>query len=146
MKISVKANNTWMSSAAVAAIAAGVLAAPAHAASISWETSLNTAMQKAKRAKKPVLLYFGATWCAPCKTMDKGTFKNASVAQESKKWVMLKLDGDKNQQLANKYKVLGTYPAFVFLKSNGTSVGKTVGYKNAQQMAQMLRTNATRAR
>ncbi len=65
------------------------------------------------KGDKPVLLDFHATWCGPCQTMSP-------IIDEVKKHFgesirILKIDVDKNQQVAAKYKVRGV-PTFVLFQ------------------------------
>lgn len=62
----------------------------------------------------PTIIDFHATWCGPCKTMApildqlKDDFKGQIR--------ILKIDVDKNQAAANKFKVKGV-PTFILFKS-----------------------------
>lgn len=98
----------------------------AQADSITWRTSLGSALQEAQKTKRPLVVYFSTTWCGPCQIMKRTTFKDASVIQESKKWVMVQIDGDKEPQLVKKYKVDG-YPTMLALKPNGAIVSRASG-------------------
>lgn len=66
------------------------------------------------QSSTPTLIDFYATWCGPCKTM-------APILDQLKdelkgKVRILKIDVDKNQEAANKFKVRGV-PTFVLFKS-----------------------------
>jgi len=63
---------------------------------------------------KPVLIDFFATWCGPCKTL-------APILKEVKDTLgerisIIKIDVDKNQELASKYQVRGV-PTMVLYQS-----------------------------
>lgn len=65
------------------------------------------------QSEKPVLVDFHATWCGPCQTV-------APIIDEIKSYYgdelrILKVDVDKNQGAAQKYKVRGV-PTFLLFK------------------------------
>jgi thioredoxin 1 len=97
-----------------------------QANAITWHDSLSTALQVAEQTNRPVLVDFNAVWCTPCLIMKKTTFKDASVIRESKKWVMVSIDGDKQPKVAAEYKV-DAYPTLLILKSDGTVVSRAGG-------------------
>ena len=72
---------------------------------------------------KPTLLDFHATWCGPCKTL-------APILEDVKNELkddirILKIDVDKNQQVAAKYKIRGV-PTIILFK-NGEIVWRESG-------------------
>lgn len=124
--------------ATLAVIAATTLTASnAHAANISWQGSLNSAMATAKKTNKPVFLYFSTEWCGPCKVMKQTTFKDSKVVAESRKWVMVQVDAEKQEAIASKYKI-DTYPTMLILKPNGTTVSRV---EASAKTAGVLKTN-----
>lgn len=63
---------------------------------------------------KPTLLDFHATWCGPCKTLAPIL---ETVKKEMKGSVrILKIDVDKNPQVADKYKIRGVPTMILFKK------------------------------
>lgn len=64
---------------------------------------------------KIVLLDFYATWCGPCKDIEK-TVKSLA-RQYAGKVIVLKINVDKYVDLVEKYKIR-SMPTFIFLKGN----------------------------
>lgn len=98
-------------------------------AKVNWRTSYPLALAEAKRSGKPIFIDFYAVWCGPCKYLDAVTYQDPRFVTESRKWVMLKVNAEKdsfNVKLAQKYKVDG-FPSMVFLKPSGKESGRVVG-------------------
>lgn len=99
------------------------------ASQVVWRASFPAALAEAKRTGKPIFIDFYTTWCGPCKYLDAVTYKDARFVAESKKWVMVKVDAEKNAanvKLAKKYKING-YPSMLFLKPSGKEADRAVG-------------------
>ena len=61
---------------------------------------------------RPVLVKFGAEWCGPCRVMDQSI---AHIEAEfSKEIKFVRVDVDKNQELAKHYRVSSIPRTFIF--------------------------------
>ncbi|MHB9037706.1 MAG: thioredoxin family protein [Armatimonadota bacterium] len=103
--------------------------------SIDWKTDFGKAVKAAQKAKKPLLVDFYTEWCGWCKKLDQDTYTNEDVIRLSKKFVCVKVDGDKHRDLVEKYKIDG-YPAILFLDSKSKEVKRVVGYEGPKQFLQ----------
>lgn len=68
---------------------------------IKWEASFKDALIKARKEKKPILLYFtGSDWCGPCKRLDANLFHTAKFKNLSdEKMVLYTADFPRNKDL-----------------------------------------------
>src|SRR5687768_11808988 len=90
------------------------------------------ALERAKAEKKLLLLDFTASWCAPCKKMEKDTW----AAEDVRKWLAenalaIQIDVDEQKELAERFKI-EAMPTVIALR-DGAEFDRVVGYKNAAQ-------------
>lgn len=140
-----KLKNMSRLGALVAMAAALCSASRAEAANITWRESLSKAQSEAKKSRKPVLIYVSATWCAPCKIMAKTTFKDPRVVGESKKWVMVDTDFDKQPKVIAKYKLEGA-PVILLTRADGTVIAKTEGFMKADGLFKWMKSKYAAAK
>lgn len=96
------------------------------ATTISWQPSLDAALDAAKKTQKPIMIDFFATWCPPCKMLDEKIYPAAAVVEEAENFVCVKVDVDKHADIARKYNVNGL-PSLVFLDASGTEIHRQSG-------------------
>ena len=104
---------------------------------ISWEDDLDTALAKAKKSQKPVMVDFYTEWCGWCKKLDSDTYSDRKVSDLAKNFICVKVDGDKNREAASKYQIEG-YPTIIFLNYEGGIDERIVGYRDASSFASAM--------
>lgn len=87
--------------------------------------------------EKPVLVDFYADWCGPCKTL-------APILKDAKEELgdavkIVKIDVDKNQELAGKYQVRGV-PTLILFK-NGSQVWRQSGVLQKTELVQLVKSH-----
>ncbi len=93
------------------------------------ELTFEEACKAAEASDRVVFIDFYTTWCGPCKKLDAITWKDeAVVSWLDKHTVALKIDAEKEAELAKRYQVK-SYPSMVFAEANGDLRARVVGYK-----------------
>jgi len=65
-----------------------------------WITNYETAISKAKKQKKNVLVYFtGSDWCPPCKMLKTDLFDTNEFQELSNNYILLYIDVPRNKDL-----------------------------------------------
>ncbi len=104
---------------------------------IQWH-SYEDGLAEAASSGKKIYINFHADWCTYCTKMANITFKSKKViAYINAHFVAIQVDTDKEQRLAEKYKVRGL-PANFFLEDDSVQIGNQPGYLDADQFLKML--------
>jgi len=119
---------------------AGLADLHADAPGIAWfNGDVNAAFASAKTANKPVLLYWGAQWCPPCKQLKSAVFNRPDFIEKSKLFVAVYLDGDlpDAQKFGDEFRVTG-YPTVVVFKPDRTEITRIAGNMDLSLYAGVL--------
>jgi thiol:disulfide interchange protein len=108
---------------------------------IEWQ-DYKIGMEKAENEDIPVLLYFYTDWCSYCKLMEENTYSDDGVIAESRSFVAIKVEAEKEADVSKNYDIKG-YPTTYFLMPDGAVISKIVGYTEAEpfldEMAQAMK-------
>jgi thioredoxin-related protein len=121
---------------------------------VTWEKEITWLQikKKAKAENKYIFIDCYATWCAPCKMMDKLVFTNDTVSNflnENFVSVKVQMDTSKHDDESTKvwytdaHKInkefkVNAYPTFLFLSPTGELVHQAVGYYGVQQFIGLM--------
>ena len=111
--------------------------------SIAWREDFATATVEAKAHDKPVLLVFGAAWCAPCNAMKHEVWPDAAVSQVvNSDYVPLYVDVDNpaSASVARRYGIRGI-PAVLVVDANGDVI-RQESYMSRSTALDFLTTDA----
>lgn len=103
----------------------------------SWFTSFEEAQKVALGTNKFMLVDFTASWCGPCRKMDRNSWNNEQVELALENYVKVKIDIDSNKELANKYGIQ-SIPNMLIMDGNGIILHSFKGYHNAVSLNKVL--------
>ena len=108
----------------IATVAMALSLATAHAGGdwndkgIGWQ-AYDAGIERAKQDKKPVMLVIYTEWCPHCTNYSK-LFHDQAVVDKSRRFVMIRVDKDKQPEVSKKNAPDGEYiPRTYFLSPDG---------------------------
>lgn len=116
--------------------AAGPRPQRGHGGDIPWIT-LDAA--EAKPRAQPMLVYFGAEWCAPCKTLETQVFNQSDVTAAMAGLLPVYIDGDRDgaSQAMERFKV-AVFPTLLVIDAEGKERGRFVGSSEKAEVLAFL--------
>ncbi|KGI56770.1 protein-disulfide reductase DsbD [Campylobacter sp. MIT 97-5078] len=109
--------------------------------SLEFENITNLNELEAKlQSKKPILLYFTASWCENCKLLDTFTFSDKRVQELLQNYALLKIDiskgDDEELKMMKKFEVFA--PPVMFIFKDGIKREQIIGFVGADEFLNSL--------
>lgn len=111
--------------------------APQRESGVAWSQSYDVGTKVAAMEKSPILLFFTASWCPWCQKLEREALAEPKVISELRPFVCVKLDVDKNHDVAMAYGVV-SMPRVVVINTQNEIVGDWLGYRDAKAFLQLL--------
>jgi len=115
-----------------------------HEAEIDWKFDLDAALAEARRTNRPLMIDFMAEWCPPCRAMEDSTFNDPDVIQRAASFVTIRIDVDKQREVAiryngnaRKYGGVGI-PNILFMTAGQTRLKHIIGFQGPQQLVAVM--------
>jgi len=119
-------------------VSTGLVPPSVHAKDVKWQ-SFADGMARGRAENKKIFLHFYATWCAPCKVMEKKTFKDPGViASLNSDFVPIKVDIDRDRQTSNLFRIKSV-PDTWFIAEDNEIIGHRPGYIPPNQLKALLK-------
>jgi thiol-disulfide isomerase/thioredoxin/YHS domain-containing protein len=116
---------------------ATVTGAPPEA-KVVWHDDFNRALEEAQRRDCVVLVHFFATWCPPCKRMEREVLNSPELVRLLDSGaVAVKIDGEKQPALKDRFSI-EAFPSDVIISPQGRVLSSSQGYQSRDAYLSML--------
>ncbi len=105
----------------------------------AWKHDFTEAAKDAKQSGRPLLIHFHASWCGPCRDMEKDVLHHSEVRDFlSRHFVAAMVDYDQNPDLVNRFEIK-LLPTDVVIAPDGTVLLKSEGRRDRKMYLGQMR-------
>jgi thiol:disulfide interchange protein len=109
--------------------------------SLAFRNFVDQDFVRARQSGSPVVLYFEADWCEPCKEMHARTFREPSVVEAAAGMELFRFDMTSSDGyvdiMKNSFRVIGA-PTVIVFAPGGKEVARRFGFIPPGDFAEML--------
>jgi len=121
-----------------------IASAPCYAAevqpignSIVWVKDFAAAVKQAKADGKMIMVDCWSEQCPWCEVLDRTTLADKNVVEASRRFVNVKVNGDKSREFMSRYRIAG-YPTILFLDGDSRELYRAVGMQPSELFAPIM--------
>lgn len=103
----------------------------------NWFQTFELGREQAQKLNSPMMVEVYASWCGYCRQMKKEIYSTLEFANQSKRFTLISIDGEKDPAFANRFQVSG-YPTVLFLDKNGVPISRINGFIEPQSFYKYL--------
>lgn len=98
--------------------------------------SYKQVLDKAQKMGKPVFIDLYASWCGPCKMMERTVFVDKTVGNfHNANFINFRIDGEKGEgrDLVKQFNIMG-YPTLIYVDGSGKVLHTEIGAIGSQEL------------
>ncbi|NLE57386.1 MAG: thioredoxin fold domain-containing protein [Planctomycetes bacterium] len=111
---------------------------PIPPSAVEWVDDFEAAKAKAAESNKLLLIDFYATWCYPCKQMEREVFSRTEASEALGNWVAVKVDVDRQAKPPQLFQVVSV-PTLVALSPQGKEIARVNTGMDLQQFVDWIK-------
>lgn len=138
----------WLSKAVLRILALCVVAVPVAGMRLQafeepvvsvWRPDFQAAEERAREEQLPMLIHFGATWCGPCRQMERNVLGTAQVRESLSEGIVgVKVDSDRRRDLMKRFGV-SVLPTDLVVAPDGKVLLRQAGYTDVKSYSDLIR-------
>jgi thioredoxin-like negative regulator of GroEL len=87
----------------------------------------------ARDSRRPMLVFFTATWCQYCHQLADDAFRQEGVVALSRQFVCVRVDADAEPHICREFHIRG-FPTIQFMSPGGVPLNRVTGKRPAHEL------------